>query len=693
MAEAKGQAERWFLWSPVAFGCGCGIYFALLAEPPLWLGILLAVGALGAVAAARTWSRTRGAVIAANLVAFAACGLLAAELRAWSVGAPVVWRAAAGTVEGWVVDVAGPGSGGGGRLLIAPYRIEGLAPDELPARVRVTVAPNAFVGPGEAVRIRSLLNPPPEPASPGAYDFARDSYFQRVGAVGFSLSEPLIVAGPRPPLGLRIQMAVNAARWSLARRMIDDMGPRQGGVAVAMTTGHEAWLQPDEVQAMRDSGLSHILSISGVHMAIVGGFVFLALRTLIAAWPWLALRVSGKKLAAAGGLIATGLYLVISGAPPPAVRSAVTLSVAFCAILADRRAISLHALATAALIVLALQPEAVIQPGFQMSFAATLALIALAEVWPRPPKEINTPWPIRLAQNAGAWLLAAVAISTAASLATSAFAIQHFNRVSLWGVPANLLMEPLSTFVIMPALAAGALLEAWSAGGWLLAFAGWGIGLLNDLAAAVAAWPKAVWIVPSAPDAALPIAFLGLLWLCLWKGQLRWLGLPAALAVMLWPRPAPPAAWIASDGGAAAIAVQHQAVFLRPDAKQFAASLWARRRGLVEPKDADAAQKAHFDCNRRRCLPEGEDQPRLAAWWTRRIPSGDDMAGLCRGAEVVILRGRRGGASCAGALVLSGEDFARGGSAELYPAPDGWRLVWANDMRGSRPWTRPQAGG
>src|SRR5581483_7983495 len=128
------------------------------------------------------------------------------------------------------------------------------------------VAPDALIGPGEAVRVKALLNPPPEPASPGAYDFARDSYFQRVGAVGFSLSEPMIVAGPRPPPLLGFAMGVNAARWALARRMIDDLGAREGGVAVAMTTGHEAWLQQDEVAAMRDSGLAHILSISGVHM-------------------------------------------------------------------------------------------------------------------------------------------------------------------------------------------------------------------------------------------------------------------------------------------------------------------------------------------------------------------------------------------------------------------------------------------
>ena len=688
--EAKIQTERWFLWSPAAFGGGCAIYFALPLEPKLWLGGLLAAVSLTLALAARRLSRVRGLIAAANLIAFGCCGFFAAEVRAYAVGAPVVWERAAATVEGWVVDVAGPGSGGKGRLLIAPYKISGLGPDQLPAEVRISVPPDAIIGPGEAVRLRAVIGPPPEPASPGAYDFARDSYFQRVGAVGFSLTEPMIVEGPRPPWPLRLQLAVNAARWSLARRMIDDMGPGEGGVAVAMTTGHEAWLSPDEVSSMRDSGLAHILSISGVHMAIVGGFVFLMFRLIIAAWPWLAVRVNGKKLAAAAALAATGVYLVVSGAPPPAVRSAVTLAVAFTAILVDRRAISMHALALAALICLALQPEAVAQPGFQMSFAATAALIALAEVWPRPPKAINTPWPIRFVQDAGAWVLAAIAISVAASLATDPIAIQNFNRIALYGVPSNLLMEPISTFLIMPFLAAGALLDVFGVGGWALAVAGFGIRLLNLIAKAVAAWPHAVWIVPSAPAIALPIAFLGVLWLCLWRGRLRLLGLPAALAVFLWPRPPGPVAWIASDGGGAAVVSHGQSVSLRPDAKQFAVDLWARRRGLKAPENPDAAMKTHFDCNRRRCLPKADDPIRLAAWWTRRAPSALDMARLCQDADFVVLRGDDVPAGCE-AQVLGAADFARGGSVEIFRARGGWRLEWANPLRGVRPWTTPEA--
>ena len=350
-------------------------------------------------------------------------------------------------------------------------------------------------------------------------------------------------------------------------------------------------------------------------------------------------------------------------------------------------AISLHALAVAALIVLLLQPEAIFQPGFQMSFTATAALIALAEVWPHPVRELKAPWPIRLVQGVAGWLAVAVAASFVAGAATEPFAIQHFNRVALYGLPANLLMEPLSSLLIMPALAIGALTEALGLGGGALQAAGFGIHLLMRLAAWVAAWPVAAWIVPSAPDIALPVSFIGILGLCLWRGRLRWLALPAALAVSIWPRPAPPVAWIASDGGAAAIVDRDAAVFLRPDAKHFASDLWAKRRGLSEPKDADAENARHFDCNRLRCFPTAADPLRLAAWWTRRRPKDDDLARLCDGADLVILKADIPPPACNGARVLTPADLDRGGSAEIYRAGAGWRFVWANDLRGARPWT------
>lgn len=668
------------LWAPVALGLGAAAYLALPVEPSiLWIGVLFAVAA--ALAAFARTSGLRGAALLILLAAFVG-GMFAGGVRTQRVAAPIISEAdGPRRIEGWVIDVASPGVSGG-RMLIAPVFISGVEPADLPHRVRVTVAREAVIGPGQAVTFRAMIGPPPPPAAPGAYDFARDAWFDAVGGVGFSREAPSFTRLEPPPWRLRLVMRINALRWALASRIVQSMDPEPGAIAAAMVTGHEAWISEEQTEAMRASGLAHILSISGMHMAIVGGFVFAAVRVCVAASPWLALRVSGKKIAAVAGLAAIGVYLVISGAPAPAERAAITGSVAFLAILFDRRAISLHALAVAALAILIAQPEAAASPGFQMSFAATAALVALVEAWRPPAREISVPWPIRAAQAVGAWLAVSVGVSFVAGMATAPFAMQHFNRVAMWGLPANLLTAPLSSFVIMPFLAIGAALTPLGLGGPFLAVAGWGV----DMMTAVAVWfgtaPGADALVASAPDAALPVAFIGIMLLCLWNGRLRWVGLPLSLAVLIWPRPAAPDAWIDAEGAAAAVRVGEEGVLLRPEARRFAAEFWMRRRGLSETSNDHM-----YICSRYTCLPDRNAPVRMAASWTRRAPK---LEALCPGSEVVVLRGRRPTlpSACDGVLILDADDFAAGGSAELYRTPQGWRIVWAQPLRGKRPWVR-----
>jgi len=587
-----------------------------------------------------------------------------------------------------VVDIASPGQGGR-RLLIAPARIGDWPAEATPVRVRVTLKNGYTPAPGEPVSLLVILNAPPQPASPGAYDFARDAWFRSVGGVGFALGPPQSwTPDGSPPWRLRLTMRVNALRWALTRRIIEALGVEQGGLAAAMATGHDAFVPQVQVDDLRTAGLAHIISISGLHMAIVGGFVFAGLRLLIAAWPWLALRINGKKTAAVLALAAVGGYLVLSGAPPPAQRSAITAAVAFGAILVDRQAISLHALALAAMAVLLLQPEAVTQPGFQMSFAATAALVALAEIWPRPVREINTPWPIRAAQTAGTWLAAAAAASFVAGLATAPFAMQHFNRISTWGLVSNLLSEPVTTPLMMPGLAIGAALSPFGLGGGPLAVTGFAIGLTNRIATTIAGWPIAQITVASGPGWTLAATFLGILWLCLWKGPMRGIGLPAALAVSLVPKPASPDAWVSGDGAAVAVRSGGAAVLFRPDVKLFGAELWARRRGL-DASGGEAVRDLAYDCDHWSCAPRAGAPLRLAAAWNLRRPLPPErIAALCANAEVVGLRDDFPAGTCPGRLVLTEADFERGGSAELFrQAEGGWRVAWAQDQRGRRPWT------
>ncbi len=365
MDEVRVQAARWVLWLPVAFGGGCAVYFGLKVEPASWIGWACGAAALGAAGVAR-WAASRVAVaIGFSLLAAALLGFADAKLATERARAPVIPEGiGVAQVSGRVVDIA-EAAGGRLRLLIEPVAISGLAATELPARVRLTLREPSDVEPGDALTVHAILDPPPGPASPGGFDFARDAWFSRLGGVGLALSPPRPIALPPMRGWLWLQVRLNTLRWRLASRLVGDLGGgNAAGLAAAVTTSHQAWLSEADAQDLRDAGLAHMLAIAGLHTAAVTGFVYAAVRLLVAAWPWLALRVSGKKLAAAAGLVACGVYLALSGAHPPARRAAITAGVAFLAMLCGRRPISMRSLAIAALAVLALQPISVVQPGF-----------------------------------------------------------------------------------------------------------------------------------------------------------------------------------------------------------------------------------------------------------------------------------------------------------------------------------------
>lgn len=681
-SEVSAQGPRWRLWTPVAFGAGCAAYFVLGREPPLWPLVALAIVTGGLWSAARRAGRSRRWTLPLLLLACLALGLATAKVRSARIAAPIAPALSEPTViEAWVIDVDSPGERGA-RVVIAPVRVRGLEPAATPHRLRATLRGEP-PPPGASVRLFAILNPPPAPASPGAYDFGRNAWFQGMGGVAFALGEtrPAILADA--PWRLRLAMAVNRIRYGLAQRIVARLGERNGGIAAAMTTGHETWIRRADLEVMRDSGLAHILSISGLHMAIVGGFVFFLTRLGVAVWPWLALRVPGKKVAAWAGLGAVATYLIVSGAPPPAERAAITASIAFAAILLDRQAITMNALATAAFVVLLLQPEAIVTPGFQMSFAATAALVALSEVWPRRVRELSAPWPIVTVQRIGSWTVAACAASLVAGLATGPFAMQHFNRTAVYGLLANLGTSPVADFVMMPALALGAVLEPLGLGAPFLWVAARAIEIMMAIGTTVAGLPGAVQTVSSAPAVALPVAFVGVLFVCLWRGRLRWLGLPFAAAVMLWPRSTVPALWIGDGGTSAAVVQGRQAMIVRPGVRQFATDLWSRRWALTPVDRPDAG----WVCDRFSCRPEAGGL--LAMSWGRRPPDTASLEALCRSARVISLRAvvTTLPDGCDGRLVLDGEDHGRNGAIELWRDGSGWRVVTAARERGDRPWS------
>ncbi len=687
-AQVALQAHRGILWSALAFGGGCGIYFRLPSEPPAWPLYLVAAVALAAAVAARRFA-PRPLALVAVLLAFLAAGAAVAKWRTDTVSAPIVPPGVGvTTVEGYVVDVVGAGARGQ-KVLMAPVSIDKLAPAATPIRVRMVLQGDAPT-PGTAIAVRAILDPPPPPSGPGAHNFPRDFYFKSIGGVGLALGRAQVEDLGPAPWRLRVAMAVNRMRWTLAKRIAEAVGPGEAGPAAAMTTGEDAFLSEDQRNAMRDAGLAHLLAIGGLHMGIVCGFAFFLTRLVIAAWPWLALRVNGKKVAAGVGLLTVGTYLLMSGAAPSAERAAITASTAFCAILLNRKAITFNALAIAALLILMLRPESIVGASFQMSFSATMALVALAEAWPHRISELKAPWPILVVQRGASWIGAGLLASFVAGAATGPFSIYQFNSTANYGVVGNALEMPISTFVTMPALALGALLQTAGLGAPVLYVADLGLRWTLAIGRWVSSLPLAVTTVASPPTIALPVSFLGVCFICLWRGRLRWLGLPFALAVFWWPKLAAPDIWIAADGSDAAVRAGDHAVLLRPQVKVFDTDLWTKRRGLQPFADPNAALAARFDCDRSACKFRPGEPFKVSAWWRNKAPPDERFAGLCAGADLVIVRARvdRLPDACKGALVLDALDFRRAGAMELWRRGRGWAGQSNTDLRGSRPWSR-----
>ncbi|MGQ0531345.1 MAG: ComEC/Rec2 family competence protein [Caulobacteraceae bacterium] len=550
------QRDRWILWLPPAMIAGSAAWLLAPTDPPAWLGpIALILGAAAAIALAAWphaiptgWQVTLRRVLAGACVLVAAAGLgaIAAHVRTIQVAQPAFTATEEPTVvEGWVV--ANDASDNGPRLRLLVRSVEGVSD---PSRyVRVSVSDAGLLTPGRVARCRAVLGPPSGPTAPGAYDFARRAYFERLGATGFAFGRCRPEAFEPPPSWLdRQRLHLAAMRSDLSAAIYEAAPGRGGAIAAALVTGDRSSIDADTNAALRDSGLGHLLSVSGIHMGVVGGLVFAALLWTLSLISPIALRFSVKKIAAIGALLVLAAYLIVSGSSVPALRSFVMACVAFGAILLDRPAISMRGLALAAFIVVLIFPESVLEPGFQMSFAATMALVALFEMLKRAPHEpaLPTPGPLIGALQATTRGIGGVLlISFVAGLATDPFAIYHFQRFAVYALPANLIAAPIMSFLVAPMAAVAAILAPFGLADPALELMASALDLIAAVGQTFGERPEAIRAVPKPPDIAFILCVFALLWACLWRGALRWLGAAifAASVVLYLTAPQPIAAF------------------------------------------------------------------------------------------------------------------------------------------------------
>lgn len=610
----------WVLWAPLGLGTGVGLYFLAPVEPG---GPVLAAACAVILAAVLLWLRGPGFLhLPAVLCLMAALGLLAASGRAHSVAAPVLPFHYYGPVEGRIVgidrsarDVI--------RLTLDQVRLARVAPEARPARVRIALhGDRAGLAPEPGLRIATTahLSPPAPPIAPGAWDFRRNAWFSGLGALGYTRSPVVVLAPPAPDWTL----AAHRARMRLSAAMQERIGGQAGAVAAALMTGDRSGISEATNATMRASNLYHIVSISGLHMGMLAGFVFGALRWGLALVGNFALIWPTKKIAAAAALLASTLYLWVSGGDIATQRAWIMTAVMLTAILLDRRALSLHTVALAAMILLVLWPEALTGPGFQMSFAATVALILMAAPWSAHHHRL--PWLLRP-------VVMLVLTSLIAGLATAPIAAAHFGRMAHYGILANLLAVPVMGIVVMPAGVLAAVLAPLGLAGPALWLMGLGTDWVLAVAEFVAGLTGAQSYIAAPPGWVLPVLALAAGAAVLSRGAFRSAMVVLVLAAFAgWGLSSRPALLIAPDGALVGL-MTPEGRALSKAAPSFTAEGWLEADGDdATPKEA--AARAGF---------RGQKGLRRADWQGRALvhltgkAALDNLAKACRDGALVVL--------------------------------------------------------
>jgi competence protein ComEC len=622
-----------FLLLPVAMGVGAAWWF-LAGNEPSNMSLMV----FGFTLAAMTILVRRPALrLCFALALFCVLGAVSASFetsRAGTVmmGSQVTTRIAATLVRAEAV------SGGRTRMWLDITQTNQPKLRFPPEHVKLTARGDfSSVPPGATVAGLVRLFALSGPMQPGGYDFAFEAYFDGVGATGFFLGRPVITPPKTTPdMAQRIQMW----RSALTARIMAAAGDENGAIVAALVTGVRGALSEDENEALRRSGLAHVMSISGLHLALVCGAVLAMIRLGLAFFPIFTSRHAVRKWGAAAAIaVATG-YCILSGGEVATVRSTIMIVVMLLAVLLDRPAITMRNLAIAALIILAWTPHEVLGPSFQMSFAATAALIAVYRIWNPGSREGSRQNPglaRKLALFIGAAIAATVISSTAAGLATLPFGAFHFERVAPWGTVANLLAFPFISMVVMPSLLVGMLALPLGIDGPFWRLAGWGVERMMDVARLTAAWPG-----PDATGAissgAVLLCAVGMMLLLLPATRLRFLSIvPLAFAAASWANAPQPLAMVSEDASLIAVRTPDGLAVntARPD--RFIIDGWKRvfrAENLLLP--ADEARSTHaatgrFNCTENACVIQMPGVGLLA-----HVSSAAAEAGLCDTAAIIV---------------------------------------------------------
>lgn len=697
-ATLLAERSRWFLWLPVLMGGGIALYFSLSSEPSGLTAVAIVVIAVTLRYLCR--EGLAGPLISAALLALTA-GFCLAKLRTERATAPILERALYSADVHGIVELIEPRPERGERLTLRVTSIAGIEAGKTPARVRIramVAAPG--LKPGDAVRLKAKIGPPSAPSLPGDFDFARAAYFQGIGATGYALAKaeievvPASVAARSPTLAVRSSVLVEALRQKIGERVVAALPGERGAIATALITGARGAITEKTNAAFRDSGLFHILSISGLHMVIMAGAAFFGVRHFLALFPTIALAYPVKKWAAGAALIAAFAYLTISGSSVATVRSAVMVAIMFLAVLLDRPALAMRNVALAALLILAVSPESLLDAGFQMSFAAVISLIAVYEVL-RARTELQERLQMSAIRKTGAFFGGIILSTLIASFSVAPLAAYHFHKTQQFAVVANLIAIPVCNLIVMPAGLLTMLAMPFGLEALPLTIMGIGIDIMLWVATWVATLPGAVGHIQAIPFASLILMISGGLWLTLWETKWRLGGLIlAALGAMVLPLQSRGDILAGRDGALVAVRQSDGTLAAMPGRQAgFELKRWLESDGDARTP-AEAAVNTAWRCDQAGCVATIKGVVVAAVRHPSALPEDCARARVlvlpfpapkgCAGPEIIIDQQKFWSG---GTHVILIDEVGAVGTAAAGALQPSVRLETVASRRGDRPWT------
>lgn len=584
-------------------------------------------------------------------------------------------------VEGWIqaIEKSGPRL----RWVVVPSEIDRLSDAETPRLIRVTTFDKAF-DVGDGVRFRAELSAPPGPAIPGGYNPSFRAFYQQVGAYGYMVSRPeALEVGPENISG-RAKLFIAKIRYGLANRIRASAPEETAGLQAALLTGIRTWIPDEQTEALRDAGLAHILAISGLHMGLIAGSVFGLVMFGLVRIERLARSRDVRKIAAVIGIIAASFYLLLSGASVATQRAYIMTVIVFMALILDRQAFSIRSVAVAAFITLWMHPEALVSPGFQMSFSAVLALVIVYREWDRRryyrggrPGLLGRLW-----NN----FTGLTITSFVAGGATSGFAVLHFNRLAAYGLLGNILAMPFFTFWVMPMALVIYVSMFFGFEAWPLWIMGKGIEIILSISVWVAELPGSVHYLPSATGWITALFGLTFIGLCLGRKAIR-IGSVVVMVlccVSLYWRVQPDIR--IGENGAVALWSQSETPLLYVDRKNT--DKYGRQE-FIEAMGLHEAETRSFEgalgaCDSLACKLSFQGREILI------LSDPSEVYEDCSSADLIIVPKRFLGARarrlCA-VPIIDQRELTRLGSHSIYLRPDGGLdIKTSNKSIAGRPW-------